>query len=374
MRSESDKRFPYASIALFLGGLAWVFSFFLPVFHTATDSIDGYWVFISGWMGLVVFQFAWLANLLIPAAVILMHRAPIWAALIASLALLTATQAFWFEFIPDSVHSIPVTGLGEGFWFWYASIVLMGIGVFFGADEVEPQDRQTYRVEDALETKADLPVESGLVPVQKKPETVPEPVWEEVLDRPAAVGESHVAADAVVAAVVPEHVAVDPVVEAVFPGQVQDTPPERPPVVVSAPDSVVTVEKDSVTVTEDALERAAVVMAVEPDAGDSLLPLPEEALAVDVDGVLDGDEKLQEPLMPVMAEEKAKPGNKADETAALVPGPGLVQDHHQLAEPRLAMADLERRLREADRQYLLRQEQARKKAGTEPASSADPDA
>ncbi|HPE59966.1 MAG TPA: hypothetical protein PLB10_06475 [Thiolinea sp.] len=533
MRSASDKRFPYASVALFLGGLSWVFSFFLPVFHTAGGSIDGYWVFISGWMGVVVFQFAWLANLLIPAAVILMHRAPIWAALIASLALLVATQAFWFEFIPDSVHSIPVTGLGEGFWFWYASMVLMGIGVFFGADEVEPQGRETYRMEDVLEP-GDDPVAAS-VSVQKKPEKVQEPIWAAAVDTHSVSRGQSTAVGAV-----PEQAGIDPLVdEAVFPAtvapvssvsaavpdeeveavfpvtaapsgsasvvdrsvmaqhvvtpdqavdetlktssaemitpveRVADEIPELPSVEVSAPAERVvdeipelpsvevsapaervadealetppvevsaaagSVRDEAVTVTEEPVLEDVLsgkTVAAGTDADDSLVPdvaavtagpavsdslpdaavitagpvvndgsssnvddspvsedttvamtdagpgvdggylldesLPEEQVA---EAVLNGDDPLPEVMLADDGPESDKVDETADEAAVLTTGPVSVQQGHDpLPEPRLVMADLERRLREADRQYFLRQEQARKKAGTEPAASSDP--
>ncbi len=141
MSSASRSRLPIASPALFLGGLLWIISFVLPVFYTEQGSIAGYWVFATGWMGFTIFQFAWYANLLIIMAVLLMYTAPLRATLIAGLAVLVATQAFWFDAVPDSAVSTAIKGHGSGFWFWYASILLMGIGVVFGSDNMEPDER-----------------------------------------------------------------------------------------------------------------------------------------------------------------------------------------------------------------------------------------
>lgn len=129
-----------ASIALFLGGLLWIAAFWFPVFKTAEREIAGYWVFVSGWMGFVVFQFAWYANLLVLIAVILMYTAPVRATVFAAVGLLVATQAFWFDVLPETTESVVITAKGLGFWFWYAGIFLMSVGVFFCLDSDEVTD------------------------------------------------------------------------------------------------------------------------------------------------------------------------------------------------------------------------------------------
>ncbi len=131
----SLSRLPIASPALFLGGLLWVAAFWLPVFETPERMIFGYWVFITGWMGVVVFQFAWYANLLMLMAVIMMYTAPVRATLLAAAGLLVATQAFWFNVLPGTVSSTEIVEQSLGFWFWYGSIFLLGLGVVFGSDE-----------------------------------------------------------------------------------------------------------------------------------------------------------------------------------------------------------------------------------------------
>ncbi len=135
MPSMLLSRLPIASPALFLGGLLWVAAFWLPVFETSDRVITGYWVFAMGWMGVVVFQFAWYSNLLMLMAVIMMYTAPVRATLLAAAGLLVATQAFWFNVLPGTTSSTEIVEHGLGFWFWYGSIFLLGLGVVFGSDE-----------------------------------------------------------------------------------------------------------------------------------------------------------------------------------------------------------------------------------------------
>ena len=131
----SLSRLPIASPALFLGGLLWVAAFWLPVFETSERTITGYWIFATGWMGVVVFQFAWYANLLMLMAVIMMYTAPVRATILAAAGLLVATQAFWFNVLPGTTSGVEIIEQGLGFWFWYGSIFLLGLGVVFGSDE-----------------------------------------------------------------------------------------------------------------------------------------------------------------------------------------------------------------------------------------------
>lgn len=124
-------------ISLFLGGLLWVASLSQVVFYTAHAPLMGYWVFMTGWMGFAVFQFAWFANLLVLLAVLVMNTRPQRAMFYAVLAVLLAGQAFWFEAVPGEVADTPIRDLGLGFWLWYVSMVLMSLGVIFGAGERE---------------------------------------------------------------------------------------------------------------------------------------------------------------------------------------------------------------------------------------------
>lgn len=128
-----------SAISLFVGGLCWVASLFFPALVLDTgQSVMGYWVLLTGWMGVTFFQFAWIANLLIVLAVVLMYRFPIRSTLAAALALLIATQAFWLTEIPGHMSNNQVISHGMGYWLWYFSILCIGLGVVLGADENEP--------------------------------------------------------------------------------------------------------------------------------------------------------------------------------------------------------------------------------------------
>ncbi len=120
---------------LFFGGLSWVLALSQVVFHTTHGVVMGYWVFATGWMGFVLFQFAWYANLLQLLSVLLMHQHPNRAMALAVLAVLIAGQAFWFDDIPGQAADMHILRLGAGFWLWYVSMVLITLGVIFGANE-----------------------------------------------------------------------------------------------------------------------------------------------------------------------------------------------------------------------------------------------
>ena len=160
MSSLSLSRLPIASPALFLGGLLWVAAFWLPVFETPERLITGYWVFATGWLGVVVFQFAWYANLLMLMAVIMMYTAPVRATLLAAAGLLVATQAFWFDVLPGTTSGTEIVNQGLGFWFWYGSIFLLGLGVVFGSDEFAAEDNVKVKVvEPVAEARKDPGIE-----------------------------------------------------------------------------------------------------------------------------------------------------------------------------------------------------------------------
>lgn len=124
-------------ISLFLGGLLWVISLTLVVFHTNQGPVMGYWVLITGWLGFALFQFAWYANLLELLGVLLMQRHPNRAMLLAVIGVFVAGQAFWFDEIPGQRSNMQIVGLGAGFWLWYVSMVLITLGVVFGSGEGE---------------------------------------------------------------------------------------------------------------------------------------------------------------------------------------------------------------------------------------------
>jgi len=144
IRKSPQQQLSMSTVALFLAGLLWIISLGLPVFKTPAGTIMGYWVFVTGWMGLAIFQFAWYANLMLLAGVLTMYTRPISSAIISGLGMLLATQAFWFDVIPASSSSTPILGQEVGFWCWYISLLLLGFGVFAGADNQTPAEEHIH--------------------------------------------------------------------------------------------------------------------------------------------------------------------------------------------------------------------------------------
>jgi hypothetical protein len=130
-------KLPLPQFSLFLGCLVWIIALFLPVFYTTEGVVMGYWVLATGWMGFMVFQFAWYANLLELLGVILISRHPNWAMVLAVTGILLAGQAFWFEEIPRDAGAMQVVHLGLGFWLWYLGLLLITFGVIFGVHDDE---------------------------------------------------------------------------------------------------------------------------------------------------------------------------------------------------------------------------------------------
>ncbi|TXH70640.1 MAG: hypothetical protein E6Q83_05195 [Thiothrix sp.] len=149
-------REPIAALALFIGGLAWIAAFWFPSFYTSQGSVEGYWVFATGWMGFAIFQFAWYANLLMLLGIVLMYSSPLWGSTLAGFAMLVATQAFWFNSIPTGEVDLPILQLGQGFWCWYGSIIMLGIGVFLGSEHTEAEKNQTTKHKSQSESKPQL--------------------------------------------------------------------------------------------------------------------------------------------------------------------------------------------------------------------------
>lgn len=102
---------------------------------TSQQAIKGYWVLLTGWMGFVIFQFAWFANPLILLSLMLFRRKTGWALVASTLALICSSQAFLFADIPvdTSGKSIEVLSRGNGFYYWvgmvacvfYANIMML---------------------------------------------------------------------------------------------------------------------------------------------------------------------------------------------------------------------------------------------------------
>jgi len=115
---------------LFLSMLSFVVSLFLSTFFTSNGDIIGGWVFILGWMGIIVFQFAWYANPLNILALLIFESRPRLSVLLSLLALVIASETFTFHEIPTGlftgIHSdkMFIKELGLGFYSWYLSQIL----------------------------------------------------------------------------------------------------------------------------------------------------------------------------------------------------------------------------------------------------------
>lgn len=134
-----DIRLPLLKTATFaLIGLAlflFFISLFKPVFITEQSAVKGYWIFAMGWMGFVIFQFAWYANLLSLLSILLMFKRPFIAFLLSLFSLLLAAESFLFDEIPlgSGKENIVIINNDIGFYLWisahcivlYAAILML---------------------------------------------------------------------------------------------------------------------------------------------------------------------------------------------------------------------------------------------------------
>ena len=115
--------------------IVWVVSLFLPVVTVAIvggpQLYDGLWVLTSGFLGPMILQFGWFANLLIiPAAIVVWRgraadrKSRLWLGL-AFLCLAFNTM-FWGS-IADAVRDYPIIAWHVGYFAWMAAIVGMGV-------------------------------------------------------------------------------------------------------------------------------------------------------------------------------------------------------------------------------------------------------
>jgi hypothetical protein len=121
------------AIALILIGLA-LFLFFIslfePVFITTEQPVLGYWIFAMGWMGFIILQFAWYANLLSFLSLLLMFKYPIRAFFLSLFSLLLATESFLFN---EILYNVKIIDIDIGLYLWmgahcavlYASILML---------------------------------------------------------------------------------------------------------------------------------------------------------------------------------------------------------------------------------------------------------
>ena len=113
------------------GVCCFVISLFSNVFFTPDEDIRGYWVFITGWLGILFLQFAWYANPLNLIALLLVNQSPRTALLLSLLALVLASETFLFYEIPTGINQekMYIQELGSGFFIWYLAQILFLVSI-----------------------------------------------------------------------------------------------------------------------------------------------------------------------------------------------------------------------------------------------------
>lgn len=111
-----------AILLLLISAVLFCISMVETTYVTTEQGIRGYWVFVTGWMGFIIFQFAWYANPLTLMALLLLRKHPWWALISSGLAILAMSQAFLFHEIPmdTSGNTITIIERGIGFYSWIA--------------------------------------------------------------------------------------------------------------------------------------------------------------------------------------------------------------------------------------------------------------
>lgn len=122
-------------LIVYLGLTLFVFSLLVTSFFTSNEDIQGYWILMLGWIGLIIFQFSWYANPLNLLALLLVNERPVISLLLSSIAFLLASQTFLFSEIPTGIShgKIYIKEFGLGFYFWYLAQGLFLLGIFIEA-------------------------------------------------------------------------------------------------------------------------------------------------------------------------------------------------------------------------------------------------
>ncbi len=124
-----------SSLLLYSGITLFIISLFFNVFFTNSDDISGIWILLMGWLGFIIFQFAWYANPLSLLAILLMKKRPVVAVLLSLLAVIVASGTFIFNEIPAASgnEKIYIKELGLGAYIWYASHWLILYAMVFNS-------------------------------------------------------------------------------------------------------------------------------------------------------------------------------------------------------------------------------------------------
>ena len=118
---------------IFMGLACFTISMFMPVFFTSAENIYGYWVLLTGWLGMVFIQFAWYANPLNLLALLIASENPRIAIILSILALILASGTVLFYEIPVGLNyeKVFIKEFGLGFYIWYIAQVFFLLAIFF---------------------------------------------------------------------------------------------------------------------------------------------------------------------------------------------------------------------------------------------------
>jgi hypothetical protein len=108
-------------------GLGWAASLALPVATFGEGSGElwyGWTMLLLGWLGFFLGQFAWLANLLFAAALVLLARGRpplVWGMMLGALTSMLAVHALsWTKVHRTGGGTVDVLAYGSGYWLWVA--------------------------------------------------------------------------------------------------------------------------------------------------------------------------------------------------------------------------------------------------------------
>ena len=149
------------TIAMLLVVLAFILFFlslFEPVFITEDKAIKGYWILAMGWLGFVIFQFAWYANLLSLLAILLMTKRAVLAFILSLFALLVSTESFLFDEIPSGKgENIAIVDNDIGLYLWigaHCAVLYAVILMLIRKTMIDHEERRVRILQKAKEHKS----------------------------------------------------------------------------------------------------------------------------------------------------------------------------------------------------------------------------
>ncbi len=126
-------KFSLPRIAGILILLMWAASLALPTISACRAGYDhapGVFLLAIGWMGLLMLQPAWIANILIlviAGMLLVRQRAPIW---LGVLTVVIAGCGWFFTALYDDTGPVPICHYHAGYWLWFATAAVALLATF----------------------------------------------------------------------------------------------------------------------------------------------------------------------------------------------------------------------------------------------------